>query len=148
MNATVIADFTKSGYRLPTEAEWEYAARGGNKTHGYLYSGSNNLDTVGWYSSNSNSRTHDVGTKLQNELGLYDMSGNVWEWCWDWYDDYPSFAQVNPTGPLNGTIRIVRGGAWTHEAYCSLVSRRSWEAPIEEPFHARGLLGFRVVRKP
>lgn len=147
MNATVTADFSKNGYRLPTEAEWEFAARGGNETHGYLYAGSNSLDLVGWYSSNASGRTHNVGTKLPNELGIYDMSGNVWEWCWDWYANYPNIAQLDPVGPSSGSIHIVRGGAWTHEAYCSLVARRSWEAPVEDPWTARGMLGFRVARR-
>ncbi len=98
---------TGGNYRLPTEAELEYAARGGNKSHGYEYSGSNTLDNVAWYYDNSGSKTHSVGTKQPNELGIYDMSGNVWEWCNDWYGEnyYSSSSQNNPQGPSSGSVR-------------------------------------------
>ena len=113
-------------FHLPTEAEWEYAARGGNivTTH-TLYSGSNTIDDVAWYTSNSSSSTHPVAGKAANVLGLYDMSGNVWEWCNDWYGSYSSGAQTDPTGPASGTYRVLRGGSWYHSATNCRVAKRS-----------------------
>ena len=101
---------------MPTEAEWEYAARGGKQSRGYKYAGSNNVGEVGWYDGNS-SKTKPVKGKKANELGLYDMSGNVWEWCWDWYDSdyYSSSPKNNPTGPSSGSYRVVRGGSWNND---------------------------------
>ena len=113
---TMLNQLTGQKFRLPTEAEWEYAARGGNKTKGYQYAGSNNLDAVAWYYSNSDSKTHPVATKQPNELGLYDMSGNVWEWCQDWYGSYSSSAITNPSGPTSGSVRVYRGGSWSSGA--------------------------------
>ncbi|MBX2890475.1 MAG: SUMF1/EgtB/PvdO family nonheme iron enzyme [Saprospiraceae bacterium] len=103
---------TGKKYRLPTEAEWEYAARGGSLSKGYKYAGGHNLGEVGWYKENAGAVSHPVGGKKANELGLYNMSGNVWEWCSDWYGEYPTTAQTNPTGPATGSYRVRRGGSW------------------------------------
>ncbi len=114
---------TGKTFRLPTEAEWEYAARGGNRSQGYKYAGSDNVDDVAWYYGNSGA-THPVATKAPNELGLYDMSGNVYEWCQDWYGDYSGDAQTNPTGPTSGSDRVYRGGSWYGYAWGCRVSDR------------------------
>ena len=111
-------------FRFPTEAEWEFAARGGKESKGYLYSGSDNIADVAWYFANSNSKTHPVGLKKANELGLYDMSGNVMEWCQDWYGRYGSLSQKDPTGSYVGTLRINRGGCWySYPRFCRSSSR-------------------------
>ncbi len=107
---------TGRNFRLPTEAEWEFACRGGNNSRGYKYSGSNDIDNVAWYDGNSGDQTHPVGTKAPNELGIYDMSGNVWEWCSDWYADYTSYSQTNPKGSQSGSYRVNRGGSWDYIA--------------------------------
>ena len=120
---------TGKNFRLPTEAEWEYAARGGNKSKGYKYSGSNDADAVAWYEKNSGSKTHPVETKQSNELGLYDMSGNVWEWCQDWYGKYSSHSQSNPKGANTGSIRVLRGGSWFFKARSVRVSNRIINTP-------------------
>lgn len=122
---------TGDTYRLPTEAEWEFAARGGNTGKGsnYTYAGGNDVDQVGWYSSNSGSGTHPVGQKRSNALGLYDMSGNVWEWCQDWYGSYSSGSQTDPTGPTRGDRRVYRGGGWYGYALYLRVADRSWKIP-------------------
>jgi len=129
---------TGKNYRLPTEAEWEYAARGGHKGKGYKYSGSNDVDDVAWYLNNADQTTHPVGTKASNELGIYDMSGNVLEWCDDWYDSY-SF-HIYPPVPT-GIYRVCRGGAWSAGSEYCRVSARTQVLPNNFRIH----LGFRVV---
>ena len=126
---TKLNNLTGKNFRLPTEAEWEYAARGGNKSKGYKYSGSNTVGDVAWYDSNSSSQTHDVKTKQANELGIYDMSGNVCEWCQDWYGSYSSSSQTNPTGPVSGSPRVLRGGSWYLHAWFCRVSFRHYNFP-------------------
>lgn len=132
---------TGKNFRLPTEAEWEFAARGGNNSRGYKYAGSNNIGDVAWYDDNSGSKTHVVGTKSPNELGIYDMSGNVWEWCQDWYGSYSSASQTNPTGASSGSCRVLRGGGWSYRAR----SCRSSFRLISTPDYRNYIRGLRLV---
>ena len=132
---------TGKNFRLPTEAEWEYAARGGNRSQGYKYCGSNNPSDVAWYEDNSGSKTHPVCSKSTNELGLYDMSGNVEEWCSDWDETYSSSSQTNPYGPSSGVCRVYRGGSWIGDARYCRSSYRLFSAP-DDRF---SFLGFRLA---
>ena len=120
---------TGKKFRLPTEEEWEYAARGGKNTKGYQYSGSSCISDVAWYDGNSDNKTHPVGTKEANELGIYDMSGNVYEWCLDRYGSYSSFSQANPTGSDSGSFRVYRGGGWAGDAWFCRSSFRLYVTP-------------------
>jgi formylglycine-generating enzyme required for sulfatase activity len=132
---------TGKTFRLPTEAGWEFAARGGNKSNHTKYAGGNNIESVAWFDENSGETTHEVGNKNPNELGLYDMSGNVWEWVQDKWGDYPSSAQTNPTGASSGYSRVFRGGSYFHfEEYCR-VSKRYYDAPDSRYAY----LGFRLA---
>jgi formylglycine-generating enzyme required for sulfatase activity len=128
-------------YRLPTEAEFEYAAKGGNKSKGYKYSGSDSLNDCGWYRDNSEKHAHPVAMKMPNELGLYDMSGNVWEWCSDWFGRYDSLPSTNPKGPPGAKLCVIRGGSWNEMAPFERVVCRGSLSPLV----AFGVFGFRVV---
>ena len=129
-------------FRLPTEAEWEYACRGGDKTSkDFEYSGSNTLDEVSWFKGNSGGKTHPVGKKKPNELGLYDMSGNVWEWCSDWQGDYPRQLEKDPQGAKSGTVRILRGCGWNDAAESSRSAYRDGGTPA----YSNHVIGFRLV---
>jgi formylglycine-generating enzyme required for sulfatase activity len=134
---------TGKKYRLPTEAEWEFAARGGNNSNNYTYSGSSTLSKIGWSSENSENRTHAVGELRPNELGLFDMTGNVWEWCSDWYDSsyYSNSPSSNPRGPSSGSNRVLRGGGWSFTASSCRVANRNYD----DPTYRYNYSGFRVV---
>ena len=152
---------TGMNYRLPTEAEWEFAARGGNQSQEHTYSGSNDPDEVGWYWKNSgdqllegewdrdkitrnNCRTHPVGKKHPNELGIYDLTGNVWEWCQDWYGTYSKGPETHPQGPQKGVNRVLRGGSWYSSAGHLRVSNRDSSGPG----YRNRIIGFRLARTP
>lgn len=139
----VVCDFTANGYRLPTEAEWEYAARGGNKSGGYLYSGSNNLDEVGWYYDNMFDGTHYVGSKRPNELGIFDMTGNIDEWCWDWFEERRTGSKSNPKGPESGSERVIRGGNFICSTESCRVVLRACSVPFSRTIRN---FGFRLAR--
>ena len=139
---SVECDFTANGYRLPTEAEWEWAAIGGVKSKGFRYAGSDLLDEVAWYSKNAGKTTHPRGGKLANELGLYDMCGNVFEWCWDWWGKFDCDYMDNPTGPKTGKMKVVRGNNWVNSATTSDLNRRVHRTTNAITHHQ----GFRIVR--
>ena len=141
--ATVTVNWSANGYRLPTEAEWEYACRAGSTTNWHFGNTESELVNYAWYSVNSNSRTHQVGLKLPNAWGLHDMHGNVWEWCWDrWANTFPNPADLNnPRGPASGDIRVVRGGSWSSTASDTQSAIRGSSNPGLRNFNR----GFRLV---
>ena len=135
-------EMTGMNFRLPTEAEWEFAARGGLRSIGYLYSGGDMLDRVAWFYNNSGHSSHEVGQKLPNELGLFDMNGNVWEWCHDFYSGYGYTNQIDPKGPTNGAFRVYRGGSWGSSDNYSRLTIRLSKLPNEPDFY----IGFRLAK--
>ena len=146
---TVTCDWNANGYRLPTEAEWEYAAGGGNKKSNTIFSGSNNINEVAWFLNNAGDESspdhgpRDVGLKKPNALGIYDMTGNVWEWCWDWYGSYDKKKLNNPRGIPYGTEKIRRGGSWHVKIKRSTITTRNFRSPGHRSTH----YGIRLVRQ-
>jgi len=140
----VSVDWNKNGYRLPTEAEWEFAAKGGNKSGGFQYAGSDSIDEVAWHKENSRFKTHPVKEKKPNELGLFDMSGNVYEWCWDWFGEsyFADSPDEDPKGPETGERKILRGGCWYSEAKHSVIGARVHADPNGQGAN----VGFRLCR--
>ena len=141
----VTINLRKKGYRLPTEAEWEFAARGGDTSASewnYTYAGSDSLDDVAWYDSNSSDKTHQVGTKSPNSLGLYDMSGNVWEWCNDWYGSIGTGSETDPIGAVSGYDRCERGGSWDYYSNDCEVDNRDYYSAYDRSSY----YGFRLAR--
>jgi formylglycine-generating enzyme required for sulfatase activity len=141
-NATVTANLSSNGYRLPTEAQWEYACRAGTSSAYYTSYPGDTVDNYAWYNANSENRTHEVGKTQANAWGLYDMHGNVWEWCGDWFGNYSSGTQTDPTGASSGLTRVNRGGSW----YSSTQGIRSACRNGDLPSAQFANLGFRVVR--
>ena len=139
-----LSEMTGLRFRLPTEAEWEYAARGGQRSKGYTYAGSHEIDKVGWYAGHSGNKLHAVGVKLPNELGIFDMTGNAWEWCQDWYGAYSAGAQSNPQGPDSGSSRVLRSGSYTTTSErCAAKYRQSRQADYPDVH-----IGLRIVLEP
>jgi formylglycine-generating enzyme required for sulfatase activity len=136
--------YEKSGFRLPTEAEWEFACRAGSPSEYYWGNDTNDIGNNCWYVKNSKGSTHKVGLKKPNSLGLFDMSGNVWEWCNDWYEEYRSEDTINPIGPETGSYRVLRGGSWYDDARDGRCAYRYWNGPDSRYDN----VGFRVVFVP
>ncbi len=139
----VTCNFKANGYRLPTEAEWEYAARGGKSGKMKLFSGNDDPLQVGWYRENSNGKMRPPKQKSPNELGIFDMSGNLWEWCWDWYAPYSGEQVIDPKGPDKGTGKVLRGGSWNYDSKSARNSNRFYTSPNSRS----ATFGFRVVKK-